>query len=281
MVGAITFITYHESGGELTAQSVFTVLTLFSIIQFSLTKVSCCLLSMSSYCPCINSFFNLRILFVVWALACAVLSSGWYSNFPPILAIFTLHVLIFPLFLLSVCHLLFSSVQFQTQAYVAVQRTQSLLLLEEISDGVGGNSNGQAMEGPNGTPTNDSSDIVISMKSFDASWEVEPSGGHLEKDVSDRRDSDGDVELGANMAPKSSRSLVLSNINLDIRRGELLVVVGPVGASKTSLLMAMMGELAPLDDKHSSFRRLGSLAYCSQEPWIMSTTVSSIPPVLY
>jgi hypothetical protein len=53
-----------------------------------------------------------------------------------------------------------------------------------------------------------------------------------------------------------------------------VVVVGPVGASKTSLLMAMMGELAPIDLNKSQFSRKGTLAYCSQEPWIMSTTVS-------
>ena len=40
VIGAVTFITFHESGGELTPQNVFTVLTLYSIIQFSLTKVT-------------------------------------------------------------------------------------------------------------------------------------------------------------------------------------------------------------------------------------------------
>ena len=39
------------------------------------------------------------------------------------------------------------------------------------------------------------------------------------------------------------RGNVLENINLSVKKGELVVVVGPVGCSKTSLLMAILGEL--------------------------------------
>jgi ATP-binding cassette subfamily C (CFTR/MRP) protein 4 len=252
VIGAITFITFHETGGELTAQNVFTVLTLFSIIQFSLTKF-------------------------------------------------------FPL-----------AVQFQTQAYVAVSRTQKLLLLEEISDNVSGNSeslvsnsSSSSSSGPGAAaeaPAEAGVTAMISMRDFDASWEADKQNTHHKKQKKQKQqESDieasggsgggeagaeaGDVELGA---AKPTHQLVLSGISLDVAAGELLVLVGPVGAAKTSLLMAMMGELASLDSQHqqgqgegqgqggtapgkprSQFRRRGSLAYCAQEPWIMSTTVKN------
>lgn len=38
IVGCLTFVTYSKLGGQLTSQKVFTVLTLFSITQFSMTK---------------------------------------------------------------------------------------------------------------------------------------------------------------------------------------------------------------------------------------------------
>lgn len=65
--------------------------------------------------------------------------------------------------------------------------------------------------------------------------------------------------------------LVLNNINLEVSEGELIVVVGPVGSSKSSLLMAILKELNP---NAGSVMRKGKIAYCSQEPWIMSSTVS-------
>jgi len=40
-----------------------------------------------------------------------------------------------------------------------------------------------------------------------------------------------------------ARGNVLQNINLSVKKGELVVIVGPVGCSKTSLLMAILGEL--------------------------------------
>lgn len=114
---------------------------------------------------------------------------------------------------------------------------------------------------------------MIALKNFEASWEVEDEATQTAEQASpDAGTSGGDIELGGNVS-SDQLPRVLSGVNMEIRQGELVVVVGPVGSSKTSLLMAMMGELAPLNNKKSIFSRKGTLAYCSQEPWIMSTTV--------
>lgn len=155
-------------------------------------------------------------------------------------------------------------VQFETQAYVAIQRTQKLLMLEEISQSLT-NASDETVELLSAECGDDqpSGDVVmISMKSFNATW--------ASKDPTAARSKD--IEAGSD----TQISNVLTDINLEVRRGELIVVVGPVGASKTSLLMAMMGELAATDPQPDTFYKTGKLAYCAQEPWIMSTTVAAI-----
>lgn len=62
----------------------------------------------------------------------------------------------------------------------------------------------------------------------------------------------------------------LNGISVSVARGELLVVVGTVGAGKTSLLMALMRELLP-EAGHASVR--GSIGYAPQEAWILDASV--------
>ncbi|KAK7030741.1 P-loop containing nucleoside triphosphate hydrolase protein [Favolaschia claudopus] len=63
----------------------------------------------------------------------------------------------------------------------------------------------------------------------------------------------------------------LENINLTIRKGELMGVMGRVGAGKTSLLSAIIGDMSRAEGRITLFS--GSIAYAPQNPWIMSATV--------
>uniref|UniRef100_A0A8D1TXL3 ABC-type glutathione-S-conjugate transporter n=1 Tax=Sus scrofa TaxID=9823 RepID=A0A8D1TXL3_PIG len=62
----------------------------------------------------------------------------------------------------------------------------------------------------------------------------------------------------------------LHRINLTVPRGCLLAVVGPVGAGKSSLLSALLGELSKLE---GSVSIQGSVAYVPQEAWVQNTSV--------
>ncbi|XP_015272616.1 PREDICTED: multidrug resistance-associated protein 4 [Gekko japonicus] len=62
----------------------------------------------------------------------------------------------------------------------------------------------------------------------------------------------------------------LQNISFSVRRGELLVVVGPVGAGKSSVLSAILGELTA---SKGCVAAQGKIAYVSQQPWVFSGTV--------
>lgn len=63
---------------------------------------------------------------------------------------------------------------------------------------------------------------------------------------------------------------LLRNINLDIGHGKLIAIVGHVGAGKSSLLSAMLGDMQKLAGKVNVD---GKVAYMSQQAWIQNTTL--------
>ncbi|XP_057563694.1 ATP-binding cassette sub-family C member 4-like isoform X2 [Hippopotamus amphibius kiboko] len=71
---------------------------------------------------------------------------------------------------------------------------------------------------------------------------------------------------------KASETPTLQGLSFTVRPGELLAVVGPVGAGKSSLLSAVLGELPPSQGLVSVH---GRIMYVSQQPWVFSGTVKS------
>ncbi|KAJ2635117.1 Canalicular multispecific organic anion transporter 1 [Coemansia sp. RSA 1286] len=64
---------------------------------------------------------------------------------------------------------------------------------------------------------------------------------------------------------------VLSNVSISIAAGQLVVVYGPVGQGKSSLLHALCGELELVGGYGYTYA--GVLAYSAQRPYIMSDTI--------
>uniref|UniRef100_A0A0K8RTW6 Multidrug resistance-associated protein 4 n=1 Tax=Crotalus horridus TaxID=35024 RepID=A0A0K8RTW6_CROHD len=69
---------------------------------------------------------------------------------------------------------------------------------------------------------------------------------------------------------KTMEMATLQDISLTVRPGELLTVIGPVGAGKSSLLSAVLGELSAIK---GFIDVQGKIAYVSQQPWVFSGTV--------
>ncbi|CAG5119557.1 unnamed protein product, partial [Candidula unifasciata] len=65
---------------------------------------------------------------------------------------------------------------------------------------------------------------------------------------------------------------ILSNISLDIEEGSLVAVVGVVGAGKSSLLSAILGEM---DKLSGSVAVKGSVSYVAQQAWIQNDTLQN------
>jgi len=88
-------------------------------------------------------------------------------------------------------------------------------------------------------------------------------------------------DLTLEVAPSSPQGSVLAftspNLGLHIAAGELVAVVGPVGAGKTALLLALLRELtegsAAGHDRSSSWEQQSGVLYAPQEPWVRSRSV--------
>ncbi|KAJ8918369.1 hypothetical protein NQ315_008063 [Exocentrus adspersus] len=62
----------------------------------------------------------------------------------------------------------------------------------------------------------------------------------------------------------------LSNITLNVPKGRLIGIIGPVGSGKSSLLQTILGELVVTN---GNIEINGTLSYASQEPWVFAATV--------
>lgn len=62
----------------------------------------------------------------------------------------------------------------------------------------------------------------------------------------------------------------LIDINLDVKPGELLAIVGPTGSGKSSLMNAILGEMNVLNGQA---KLCGQAAYAPQQAWIFNATV--------
>ncbi len=63
---------------------------------------------------------------------------------------------------------------------------------------------------------------------------------------------------------------LLHDVNLSLRKGKHVVILGAVGTGKSLLLKSILGEACTLQGRVS--RSTDSVAYCSQTPWLENTS---------
>ncbi|KAM3726825.1 Multidrug resistance-associated protein [Dirofilaria immitis] len=102
------------------------------------------------------------------------------------------------------------------------------------------------------------------LKSFLSDDEMRPS-------VVDRFSSrDYSISIQDGNFSWDNNKVTLSGINLIIKKGELVAIVGKVGSGKSSLLSAILGEM---DKLSGSIDVIGSIAYAPQQPWIQNLSL--------
>lgn len=67
-----------------------------------------------------------------------------------------------------------------------------------------------------------------------------------------------------------AEKLTLKNINLQVKQGQLIAVVGSVGSGKSSLISAVLGDMEKISGRVNV---KGSVAYVPQQPWIQNATL--------
>lgn len=128
------------------------------------------------------------------------------------------------------------AVSFGAEALVSLRRIQDYLMLESHDEKSRGLT--QKID----TSSVDNNSTAILLKEVDANWDNTKEANTLQK------------------------------INIDIRKGQLCAIIGPVGAGKSSLLQLLLGELPIID---GSVLIHGDVSYASQEPWLFTGTVRS------
>ncbi|CAF1923142.1 unnamed protein product [Rotaria magnacalcarata] len=68
----------------------------------------------------------------------------------------------------------------------------------------------------------------------------------------------------------TNASVILKNINLKVRQGSLVAIVGSVSAGKSSILAALLGEMCKIDGQVTIS---GTIAYVPQTAWILNATL--------
>ncbi|XP_060850142.1 probable multidrug resistance-associated protein lethal(2)03659 isoform X2 [Rhopalosiphum padi] len=99
---------------------------------------------------------------------------------------------------------------------------------------------------------------------------------YTKNSTSNQKDKNQSNNLGIDVLNVSAKWILnqpknsLNNINLSIRPGRLVAIIGPVGAGKTSLIQAILREL-PLCE--GSISVCGTVSYASQEPWLFNGSI--------
>eukprot|EP00466_Bigelowiella_natans_P010971 jgi/Bigna1/81503/fgenesh1_pg.81_\ len=122
--------------------------------------------------------------------------------------------------------------------------------------------------------------IAISISRMSASWNNDsmmktrkshPSASAMGEEEEKKDEKSSDSIIGASSAAKPSLSpgIALEDIELNVPANKLVCVVGAVGCGKTSLLMAILGEMQANPKPFVA----GKCAYVSQDPWVLSATI--------
>jgi ABC-type multidrug transport system fused ATPase/permease subunit len=121
-------------------------------------------------------------------------------------------------------------------------------------------------------------DIAIESRGASFLWEVPPpsapsaaaAGGGKKGAAAPLSSSAPTPAPAAQPTTPSPPPLTLHDISMTVRRGQLVGVVGAVGAGKSSLLAAVLGHMTRI---HGAVFLQGTVAYAAQVPWIFSGTL--------
>ncbi|XP_039258783.2 ATP-binding cassette sub-family C member 4-like isoform X1 [Styela clava] len=125
------------------------------------------------------------------------------------------------------------AIEFISTSNISMKRIQKYLLMDEFSNI------------RNDLKSNSDREVHVELENFTGKWE-------LNDDAKRRSD------------------ITLNCVNVRVDAGKLVAVIGPVGAGKSSLLSAILGELPAAKGKATVH---GNVVYSNQVPWIFSGTV--------
>ena len=82
-------------------------------------------------------------------------------------------------------------------------------------------------------------------------------------------------KVSSTINPKIQKIILLKDINIQIKKGEHIGIIGEVGSGKTCLLNAIINNLEVFTKNNSkgNIKLSGKISFVSQNPWILNTTI--------
>lgn len=88
--------------------------------------------------------------------------------------------------------------------------------------------------------------------------------------VEDGNFSWGNVDTDSAGVKTETYPTTLKNINMRVKKNTLVAIVGTVGAGKSSIISALLGEMEKLSGRVNTH---GTIAYVSQQAWIQNASL--------
>ncbi|XP_062990830.1 ATP-binding cassette sub-family C member 9 [Elgaria multicarinata webbii] len=188
------------------------------------------------------------------------------------------HILVTPLFLLS------TVVRFAVKAIISVQKLNEFLISDEIGDDSWRNGDSalayescKKHTGFHPKAINRKQPLRQQLDSYEHQLRIPTR--HIDIDDCAIKVTNGYFSWGSGLA-------TLSNIDIRIPTSQMTMIVGQVGCGKSSLLLAILGEMQTLEGKvrwsrvnetepsvEANRRNQYSVAYAAQKPWLLNATV--------
>uniref|UniRef100_A0A8C7JAQ8 ATP-binding cassette, sub-family C (CFTR/MRP), member 9 n=1 Tax=Oncorhynchus kisutch TaxID=8019 RepID=A0A8C7JAQ8_ONCKI len=243
-------------GKELTSLRTFALYTSMSIFMNAAIPIAAVLVTFVSH---------------------ALINKSKPSSSEAFAALALFHILVTPLFLLS------TVVRFAVKAMVSVQKLGEFLQSDEIGDDSWRNGDmpvslEACKKHPGATKAiNRKQPLLYQMDNYE-----QPARRPLRPNETE----DVAVKVNGGFFTWGSNLSTLSDINICIPTGQLTMIVGQVGCGKSSLLLAMLGEMQTLSGKvywsklpvsemlhEANSKNRYSVGYATQKSWLLNATV--------
>uniref|UniRef100_A0A8C2ZIU4 ATP-binding cassette, sub-family C (CFTR/MRP), member 9 n=1 Tax=Cyclopterus lumpus TaxID=8103 RepID=A0A8C2ZIU4_CYCLU len=182
------------------------------------------------------------------------------------------HILVTPLFLLS------TVVRFAVKALVSVQKLGEFLQSDEIGDDSWRNGDMSVSMEAGKKNLGGVSTKAINRKQ-PMRYQMDNYEQPTRRQLRPTETEDVAVKVSNGFFTWGSNLSTLSDINIRIPTGQLTMIVGQVGCGKSSLLLAMLGEMQTIDGRVYWSKKVTpscnrySVAYATQKSWLLNATV--------
>ncbi|KAF8530143.1 ABC protein [Hysterangium stoloniferum] len=113
-------------------------------------------------------------------------------------------------------------------------------------------------------------DIALRVNNASFQWECRNGLDDMEVKNTKKNIAHPAKNFQEEIRPISLAPFTIKNLNMEIPRGRLSAIVGPVGSGKSSILLGLIGEMRRTG---GSCTFGGSVAYCAQSAWIRNGTL--------